>query len=95
MNTLYEENIIHDPIRYQKFSELNSRFRGSLLQKNHSDIIENHGSGEYRISIHPDFVTYDKEKLLQHPLIKQKKSENIDKIDLVEISKVAKDLPDN
>ena len=94
-NTLYKEHIIHDSGRYQKFSELNSRFRGSLVEKNHTDIIENHGSGEYRISTHPDFITYDKEKLLQHPIIKQKKSENIDKIDLVEISEVAKDLPDN
>ncbi len=95
MNTLYGENIIHDPNRYQKFSELNSRFQGSLLQKNHYDIIENHGSGEYRISTHPDFITYDKEKLLQHPIIKQKRLEDIDKIDLVEINEIAKDLPDN
>lgn len=49
----------------------------------------------YRISTHPDFITYDKEKLLQHPISKKKKSEDIDKIDLVEIRDVVEDLPDN
>lgn len=67
--------------------------QGSLLEKNARKFIENDGSKSYRISTHPDFITYDKKKLLLHPIIKQKKSEDRDKIDLIEIREVAKDLP--
>jgi len=38
-----------------------------LLKKNAKTFIENDGSKRYRISTHPDFITYDKEELLQHP----------------------------
>ena len=40
--------------------------KGSLIDKNAKKFIENDGSKNYRISTHPDFITYNKEKLLNH-----------------------------
>ena len=87
--------IIRDPDKFQIFSNLRTALQGNLLDKNARKFIENDESKSYRISTHPDFITYDKDKLLQHPISKKKKSEYIDKIDLVEIREVAKDLSDN
>ncbi len=39
---------------------------GSLLEKDAKNLIENDGSKRYRISTHPDFVTYDRDNLLKH-----------------------------
>ena len=91
--SLYNTHIIRDPDRCQIFSNLKSVLKGSLVGKNPGKLIQNDFSKNYRISTHPDFITYDKETLLQHPLIKQKISKNIDKINLSEIRDVAKDLP--
>lgn len=41
--------------------------KGSLLDKDGQKFIENNGSKQYRISLHPDFIAYDREKLLKHP----------------------------
>ena len=104
MQSLYEKRIIHYPVRYQIFNHLRTAFKGNLLEKNPMKFIENKGSGYYRISTHPDFVTYDKKKLLKHPEIdqrafknneKKKKPEDREGVELTEIRKVAKDLPDN
>lgn len=46
---------------------LRKDLRGFLLDSDPKKLIENNKSGSYRVSTHPDFVTYDKEKLLLHP----------------------------
>ena len=51
---------------YQAYGNLRNALKGSLLEKGRQRFIENDGSKNYRISTHPDFVTYDKEKLLNH-----------------------------
>lgn len=53
--------------KYQPISRLRTPIKGSLLKKNAKDFIESGGSKQYRISTHPDFVTYDKKALLKHP----------------------------
>jgi len=49
------------------------------ITKGRQKFIENDGSKSYRIPTHPNFVTYDKEKFLNHQ-------------DL-EVRKLAEDLP--
>ncbi len=39
---------------------------GYLLEKDAKKFIENDGSKRYRISTHPDFVTYERGNLLKH-----------------------------
>jgi len=53
--------------KYQTISRLRTPLKGSLLQKNAKAFIESGGSKQYRVSTHPDFVTYDKKALLGHP----------------------------
>ena len=53
---------------YQSYSNLRVALEGNLLENNGRNFIENDGSKRYRISTHPDFITYDKKKLLQHPI---------------------------
>lgn len=64
--SLYEEHIIADPDKYQIYSNLRTVLKGSLIDKNAKKFIENDGSKNYRISTHPDFITYNKDKLLSH-----------------------------
>jgi len=56
-----------DAGKYQPINRLRTPIRGSLLKKNAKDFIESGGSKQYRISTHPDFITYDKKALLKHP----------------------------
>lgn len=65
--TLEEERIVTDAARFQIYSNLRKALEGSLLDKNGQKFIENDGSKNYRISTHPDFVTYNKKKLRGHP----------------------------
>jgi len=67
IHTLESENIISDPEKYQIYSNLRIQLQGSLLDKDGQKFIQSDGSKNYRISTHPDFITYDKEKLLNHP----------------------------
>ena len=68
IHTLEEEGLISDPLTYQRYSNLRKALEGSLLGKNGQDFIESDGSKSYRVSTHPDFITYDKKKLAkQHP----------------------------
>lgn len=46
--------------------------QGSLLEKDAKKFIENDGSKRYRISTHPDFVTYERGELLKHEEIEVK-----------------------
>lgn len=56
-----------DAGKYQPINRLRTPIRGSLLKNNAKDFIESGGSKQYRISTHPDFITYDKKALLKHP----------------------------
>jgi len=73
IHSLYEEHIIADPDKYQIYSNLRTALKGSLVNKNAKEFVENDGSRNYRLSNHPDFITYNKEKLLNHndPRIKK------------------------
>lgn len=51
---------------YQIFDHLRKPLEGSLLSKDALKFIENDGSKKYRISTHPDFITFDKKNLLKH-----------------------------
>lgn len=52
--------------RYQCYSRLRTRLEGSLVERDAEKFIESSGSKQYRISMHPDFITYDKGKLRKH-----------------------------
>lgn len=64
--TLDSDGIIADVDKFQIYSSLRTNLQGSLLDKDGQKFIENNGTKQYRISLHPDFITYDKEKLLKH-----------------------------
>ncbi len=61
------DSIIADVEKFQIYSNLRMALQGSLLDKDGQKFIENNGSKQYRISLHPDFIAYDREKLLKHP----------------------------
>lgn len=65
-HTLDAEGIITDVDKFQIYSNLRTSLQGSLLDKEGQKFIENNGSKQYRISLHPDFITHHKEKLLKH-----------------------------
>ncbi len=52
--------------KYQIFGHLRGSLQGSLLERDAKKFIENDGSKRYRISTHPDFVTYERGSLLAH-----------------------------
>lgn len=64
--TLESEGVITDVLKYQIYSNLRTALEGSLLDKDGQKFIQNDGSKNYRISTHPDFITYDKKKLFAH-----------------------------
>jgi len=66
IDTLESEGIITDVLKYQIYSRLRTELEGSLLDKDGQKFIQNDGAKNYRISTHPDFITYDKKKLLNH-----------------------------
>ena len=66
-HSLGSDSIISDVEKFQIYSNLRTALQGSLLDKDGQKFIENNGSKQYRISLHPDFIAYDKEKLLKHP----------------------------
>ncbi|MFA5150536.1 MAG: hypothetical protein WC433_06465 [Candidatus Omnitrophota bacterium] len=66
-HSLGSDSIIADVEKFQIYSNLRTALQGSLLDKDGQKFIENNGSKQYRISLHPDFIAYDKEKLLKHP----------------------------
>lgn len=65
--SLGSDSIIADVEKFQIYSNLRMALQGSLLDKDGQKFIENNGSKQYRISLHPDFIAYDREKLLKHP----------------------------
>lgn len=64
---LVTEEYINNIEHRQRFSNLRTALKGSLIEKDGRKFIEASGSKEYRLSTHPDFVTYDKEKIKNHP----------------------------
>lgn len=64
--SLYDEHIITDSDKYKIYSRLRTALQGSLIDKNGKKFIENDGSKNYHISTRPDFITYNKKKLLSH-----------------------------
>ena len=56
-----------DAGKYQIFDRVRQPLQGSLQGKDAKKFIENNASKQYRISTHPDFVTYDRANLLKHP----------------------------
>lgn len=81
ISTLHIDRIITVPDKYQIYSRLRTTLQGSLIDKDGEKFIENDGSKNYRISTHPDFITYNKEKLLSHKD--------------PDIKKLAEELPNN
>jgi hypothetical protein len=77
--TLESEDVITDAQNYQRYSSLRALLQAALLGKNAEEFIQSDGSKHYRISTHPDFITYDRSKLRNHPDPK--------------IMKIAQDLP--
>jgi len=51
---------------YQRLSDLRKELRGSLRSREGSSLIENDRRKGYRISTHPDFITYKKTRLLDY-----------------------------
>ena len=66
-HSLGSDSIIADVEKFQIYSNLRTALQGSLLDKDGQKFIENNGSKQYRISLHPDLIAYDREKLLKHP----------------------------
>jgi hypothetical protein len=66
-HSLGSDSIITDVEKFQIYSNLRTALQGSLLDKDGQKFIENNGSKQYRISLHPDFIAYDRKKLLKHP----------------------------
>lgn len=69
LSTLVEENFLSDKTNAQAIERLRRPFRGYLLDKEkNADLrfIEN-GWLKIRLSTHPSRVTYDRDKLLEHP----------------------------
>jgi len=52
-HTLDDEDIITDVDKFQIYSNLRMALQGSLLDKEGQKFIENNGSKQYRISLHP------------------------------------------
>ena len=64
VHDLYNEKIITDTDKYQIYTRLRKEIQPYLLEKKGDKFVENDKSKNYRISTHPDLITYDKEKLL-------------------------------
>lgn len=64
---LMAEGFINDTMLHQPYCNLRSKLEGSLIDKDGQKFMESDGSKHYRLSTHPDFVTYDKNKLKTHP----------------------------
>lgn len=65
--TLAAEGIVPDAEGFQPYDRLRTAIKGNLVNSDEKAFIQNDGSKNYRISTHPDFVTYDRKKLQEHP----------------------------
>ncbi len=55
------------PGEHQRFSNLRAPLKGALISKNGEAFIESDGKMRYRVSTHPDNISYNREALLDHP----------------------------
>jgi len=67
VSDLIDGGYINDYEHRQPYSNLRTALKGCLHQGDGQKFIESDGSKNYRLSIHPDFVTYDKKILKTHP----------------------------
>jgi hypothetical protein len=65
-SALWGERLIPDPEKHQPFSRLREEIEEHLLVKDGRRLLENDGTKNYRLSTHPEFVTCDRAKLLNH-----------------------------
>jgi len=65
--SMAEKGILDDPDRLQIFSNLRNALKGGLQGWDAKEFIQSDRSKNHRISTHPDFVSYNKDKLLNHP----------------------------
>jgi hypothetical protein len=65
--SLAEEGILGDPDKLQIFSNLRNAVRGGLQGRDAKEFIQSDRSKNHRISTHPDFVSYNKDRLFKHP----------------------------
>jgi len=66
IHDLEDESQIGGRSVYQRLSDLRQRMQGSLLEKQGPSLIDNDGRKNYRISTHPDLITYEKDKLVYY-----------------------------
>lgn len=62
---LVKRKIIHDLEDRRKQSSLRLLLRGGQINKTR-DVIENDGSGHYRLSTHPEYITYNKDQIIHN-----------------------------
>ncbi len=53
--------------KYQQYSNLRAPLKGALIKKDAANFIENDGQKNYRLSIPPDHITFNRNALLKHP----------------------------
>ena len=68
LNDLEKDKIISSRTFPQYIDRLNNDLKINVMfcKDNNKKLIKTLGSGCYQISTHPDFITYNKEKLLNH-----------------------------
>jgi hypothetical protein len=67
--TLVDEGILRAEENLQIFSNLRSALQGGLQGKSPKEFLQSDRSKNHRLSTHPDYVTYDRDKLLEHPML--------------------------
>lgn len=66
IESLDEENIVPGPIEYRPYSRLREALKPVLPERAAYDLIQADEAGHYRLSVHPDLLTYDRQRLLEH-----------------------------
>lgn len=64
---LWNEGVVANSERFHPYSNLRAAIEAHLRDRDGQKFIQNDGEKNYRVSTHPDFVSFDKEKLLKHP----------------------------
>jgi hypothetical protein len=67
IDKLVAEHTVNDPLDYRWYGRLRTKLGAGATGNALESLLENDGDKSYRISTHPDFVTYDRSKLLCHP----------------------------
>ena len=67
ISDLITNKYINNQEHRQRYSNPRTALKGRLHEGDGQKFIESSGSMEYRLSTHPDLVTFDKKKLKSHP----------------------------